>query len=470
MSEAELCALGAVTAAAMFRARKLSPVELMEAVIRRAEATEPEINAFTYTHFDTAMEAARDAERAFMQGNAETFGALAGLPVAVKDSGEIEGMPNSMGALAYRDHVGRRSSFANSRVLAAGAIVHARTATPEFSCAATCHTRLWGVSRNPHNPAYSPGGSSGGSGASLAAGSTSLATGSDIAGSIRIPASCCGVVGYKPPHGRVPMDPPFNLDRYCHAGPMARSVADAALLQTVLAGPHPEDITSLPAVPPLSTAMPELRGWRIAASFDLGFHEVDGDVRRNMAAALDLFRQMGCEVEEVALPWTVSLQEAAFIHLAHFFGASIAADMAGREETMTPYARAFAEASRSITPQDHLRGLEAEAAAGAAFGRMMEGFDLFICPTTALPSVPAAFDHATDSLDINGRPVDPFLGWLMTPAFNILSTRPVLAVPAGRAASGVPTGIQIVGRPFDDQSVFDAGLAFEAATGRFPAA
>lgn len=467
MSDTALHTLTATEAAALFRKRSLSPVELMEAVIRRAEETEPTISAFTYTHFDTAMDAARDAEHAFMGGEADRLGPLAGLPVAVKDSGEIAGMPNSMGSLAYRDHVATRTSFANARVLGAGAIVHARSATPEFSCAATCHSRLWGVTRNPHNPDFTPGGSSGGSGACLAAGSAPLATGSDIAGSIRIPASCCGVIGYKPPHGRIPMDPPFNLDRYCHAGPMARTVADAALLHNVMAGPHPEDATSLAPVPPISTRPRDLKGLRIAASFDLGFYHVDDEVRANMAGALDIFRQLGCHVEEVALPWQSDLQDAALAHLGHIFGASIAADMAGREEMMTGYARAFAETSHGVTAQDHLRGLEIEARAGAAFGRMMEGFDLFICPTTALPAVPAAFDQSADHLTINGHPVHPMLGWAMTPAFNILGTRPVLAVPSGRAGSGVPTGIQIVGGRFQDQAVFDAGLAFETVRGGF---
>lgn len=467
MSDDTLCDLTASEASELFRKRALSPVELMTAVIGRAEATEPAISAFTYTHFDAALEAAREAETRFMRGEARGLGPLSGLPVAVKDSGEIAAMPNSMGSLAYKDHIAKRTSLANARVVEAGAIVHARTATPEFSCAVTCHSRLWGVTRNPHNTEYSPGGSSGGSGACLAAGSAILATGSDIAGSIRIPASCCGVVGYKPPHGRIPMDAPFNLDRYCHAGPMARSVADTIMLQNVMAGPHPADCTSLNAAAPISQVGRGLKGLRIAASFDLGFYEVDPDVRANMAQALDLFQDLGCQVEEVNLPWTTALEQAALTHLTHIFGASIAADMEGREDMMTGYARAFAEGSRGASARDHLRGLEVEARSGAEFGALMESFDLFICPTTALPSVPATFDHSTDQLTINGTQVDPFLGWVMTPAFNMLSACPVLAVPSGRSHSNVPTGIQIVGKALQEQRVFDAGLAYEQACGGF---
>lgn len=245
MADTALCYLPATEALARFRDGSLSPVELMAAVIARAEAVEPVINAFSFRHFQQAMDQARAAEARYRRRGSDP-GPLEGLPLAVKDSSEIAGMPNSSGSILFKDHVAQSTSFVNQRLLNAGAIVHARTTTPEFSCAVTCHSRLWGVSRNPWNPRYTPGGSSGGSGASLAAGSTTLATGSDIGGSIRVPASCCGVVGYKPPYGRNPQEPPFNLDHFCHVGPMARTVADTLLLQNLMSGPHPGDQVSLP--------------------------------------------------------------------------------------------------------------------------------------------------------------------------------------------------------------------------------
>ncbi|HEX9447740.1 MAG TPA: amidase, partial [Dongiaceae bacterium] len=222
MSDSDLCYLSASEAQRLFRKRKLSPVELMQAVITRADKVNRRVNAFTFTHFDEAMDLARVAEAKFISRTAR-LGALEGLPVAAKDESWITGKPTSYGSLITKDYMATSTSPNNARILKAGGIVHARTATPEFSCASFTHSRLWGVTRNPWNTRYTPGGSSGGSGAALASGITALATGSDIGGSIRIPAGASGVVGYKPPYGRNPDDAPFNLDPYCHTGPMARS-------------------------------------------------------------------------------------------------------------------------------------------------------------------------------------------------------------------------------------------------------
>ncbi len=464
MADTDLCTMSAVEAAARFRDGSLSPVEVMEAMVARAEAVEPRVNAFAYRHFDSAMEQARAAEAAFRTSGAR-LRPLTGLPVAVKDSTEIAGMPNSCGSVPLKDRLATHTSFVNARVLDAGGIVHARTTTPEFSCSATCHSKLWGVTRNPWNPDFTCGGSSGGSGASLAAGTSSLATGSDIAGSIRIPASCCGVVGYKPPYGRNPQDPPLNLDFYCHAGPMARTVADTILLQNVMSGPNPGDIAALPEDVAVVAKPRAMRGTRIAACLTLGFYALDPEVEANARASLEIFRDLGAIVEEVGLPWGADVLEAARAHLTHVFGASLAPMLDAHEAEMTGYAAQFARDGRASRAGDHLRGLETVGRMWEDFGALMQRFDLFVCPTTALPAVPAEFDHSRDRLRIAGVEVDPFLGWVMTPAFNMLSRCPVLSLPSGRARDGVPTGIQLVGRAYDDQGVFGAGLAFERAAG-----
>ncbi|RUW97432.1 amidase, partial [Mesorhizobium sp. M8A.F.Ca.ET.023.01.1.1] len=235
MSDLDLCYMPASEALRLFKARKLSPVELMQATIRRAEATKSAINCFTFTHFEEAMKLAAKAEARYAKG-ART-GALEGLPIGIKDESYIKGKPTSHGSLLSRDAISGHTSTMNERIIKAGGIVHARTATPEFSCAGYTWSKRWGVTRNPWNRDFTPGGSSGGSAATLASGTSSIATGSDIAGSIRIPASACGLVGYKPPYGRNPDEPPFNLDFYCHTGPLARNVRDAILLQNVMAGP-----------------------------------------------------------------------------------------------------------------------------------------------------------------------------------------------------------------------------------------
>ncbi|MDJ0608429.1 MAG: amidase [Kiloniellales bacterium] len=462
MTDLELCYLPATEAIARFKARSLSPVELMRAVIGRAEAVEPEINALTYTFFEQALEQARKAEARYMKTDGRTR-ALEGLPVAVKDESTIKGQPTSNGSLILQDQVADKTSFLNERVLRAGAIVHARTATPEFSCAGYTHSRLWGVTRNPWNPAFTPGGSSGGSSAALASGTAALATGSDIGGSIRIPASTCGLAGFKPPYGRNPEDPPFNLDFYCHTGPLARNVGDIVLIQNVMCGPHPQDIATLrPKLRLPATAKP-IDGWKIAASMDLGFYEVDRDVRRNTEAALEVFRGLGATVEQVELPWTQKMLEAGLRYLEHLFGASISTYLEEHGEKLTSYARAFAEKGRDSKSTDFLRSLEVAGEMYETFGPIMAKHDLFICPTTALPAVKADFDQSRDTVEINGKAVNPMLGWVMTSPFNTLSRCPVLTLPSGRAGNGVPTGIQLVGKTYRDVDVIRAGLAYEAA-------
>src|SRR4030081_363740 len=266
--------LSATDALRMFRSRELSPVELVTAVIAQAEKVEPKINAFADKHYESALEEARAAEARY-SNRGDGARPLDGLPVAVKEEAAIKGQKNTLGSLALKDVVADHTSVFVQRILDAGGIVHARTTTPEFACAPVTWSRLWGVTRNPWNGEFSPGGSSGGSGASLAAGSTALATGSDIAGSIRIPASFCGVVGFKPPYGRVPQLPPYNLDTYCHCGPLGRTVADCLLFENALAGPHPDDVVSLRPKLELPQQLEGVKGMRIALSNDLGDWPID---------------------------------------------------------------------------------------------------------------------------------------------------------------------------------------------------
>jgi amidase len=463
MTDIDLCYMPASEALQRFKAKTLSPVELMDAVIARAESTKDKINAFTYTHFDEAMEAARKAEARYARG-ART-GALEGLPVGIKDESFIKGKPTSGGSLIMKDFVGGHTSTMNERIMKAGGIVHARTATPEFSCAAYTWSRLWGVTRNPWNPDFTTGGSSGGAGASLAAGTSAIATGSDIGGSIRIPASACGVVGYKPPYGRNPDDPPFNLDFYCHTGPLARTVEDAILLQNVMTGPSPHDIASLRPKLRLPSSFKPIKGWKVAYSIDLGSYEIDPDVRRNTLAALDVFRSLGAEVEEVDLGWGAEVLEAGLSYLTHLFGASLAKLVAEQGDLMTTYARRFAEDGAASKATDFVGSLDVAGRMYMTLGPLLERYNVLICPTNALPAVAADHDQSKDEVRINGKVVNPSLGWVMTTPFNTMSRCPVLSVPSGHASNGVPTGIQIVGRTYCDADVFRAGMAYERAIG-----
>jgi amidase len=465
MSDQELCYLTATEALARFRAKKLSPVELMKALIARAEKVQPKLKPFTYMHFEEALGLAKQAEAKYAKG-AKT-GALEGLPIAIKDESYIKGKPTSFGSLITKDFIPDKTSANNARIMKAGGIVLGRTATPEFSCASVTHSKAWGVTRNPWNPKFTPGGSSGGSGAALAAGVTTLAMGSDIGGSIRIPASATGVVGYKPPYGRNPDDPPFNLDPYCHTGPMTRSVADAILLQNVICGPSPTDIASLRPKLTLPADYKPIKDWRIAYSMDLNCFEVDKEVVANTKRALDVFRELGATVEEVDLKWGTWALETGVAHLDHLFGTFMSKMAKKHAKIMTHYALDFAKAARKSKAEDFLGAMEGAAKMYETFGPMMESHDIFICPTLALPAVKADFFSGPEVLKINGKvsKFHPILGWCMTSPFNTLSRCPVLAVPSGHAKNGVPTGIQIIGRTYEDATVFQAATAFEAAVG-----
>lgn len=458
----DICYLSAREALSRFRDRSLSPVELMEAVARRIEAVNPAVNAFTHTYLDEAMSQARAAEQRYM-GQGGKPRALEGLPVCIKDETTIRGQNTTSGSLIFKDKVDDRTSFSVDRILRAGGIVHARSTAPEFCIAAVTHSKLWGVTRNPWHTDYTPGGSSGGSAAALAAGMSTLANGSDIGGSIRIPASCCGVVGYKPPYGRVPEDPPFNFDYYCHEGPLARTVMDTALLANVMSGPHPKDITTLRQRLRIPDELPDARGLRVAWSMDLGYCAVDEDVRRNTLAALDAFRELGASVEEVEVGWNEDVLTAWMNHCGHLFGAMIAEHLSRHRDLMTGYARSFAEFGRTTSAADFVAAITEANRMYERFGPLLERHDVFICPTTALPAVAAGHEPSRDTVCIAGRKVEPVLGWCMTYPFNILARCPVISVPSGHSRDGVPTGIQIVARTYDDLRVFRAAAAFERA-------
>ncbi|MFP6741572.1 MAG: amidase, partial [Alphaproteobacteria bacterium] len=381
----------------------------------------------------------------------------------IKDEIGVGGKRSTQGSLLLQDDVSEQSGFVVERLEQAGAIIHARTATPEFCLLFQTHSRLWGVTRNPWNLDYTPGGSSGGGAAQLAAGTTTLANGSDIGGSIRIPASCAGVVGFKPPYGRVPEDGGFNLDFYCHEGPLARTVADCALFENCIAGPHPKDITTVRPKLTIPKDLKNIKGWKIAYSIDLGYCEVDPDVRANTEAAVQTFRELGCTVEEIDLGWSMKVLSAAMSHLGHLFGGSMAKHLALHRHEMTNYARALAEFGRTTTAEEFLAAMAYADEMYSTLGPALEKYNVLICPTTALPAVPADHDWTTQPVIINGVEVDPLLGWVMTYPFNVMSRCPVMSVPSGHAANGVPTGLQIVGRTFDDVSVFRAAAAFERA-------
>jgi Asp-tRNA(Asn)/Glu-tRNA(Gln) amidotransferase A subunit family amidase len=460
-ADLELCYLPATDVLAQFRARSLSPVEYLEALIKRAYETETAINAFAFTWFDEAMDQARIAEGKYGKTNAG-LGPVEGLPIAIKDEMDIAGQPMTNGSLYLKDNISTETHYAIQRLLDGGAIVHARTATPEFSCAGIASSKIHGVTSTPWNKEFTSGGSSGGSAASLAAGSTALASGSDIGGSIRIPAAACGVVGFKPPYGRNPDNTLFAFDMYAVMGPMSRTIDDAILMQNIMCGPHPLDNASIRPKYVLPESYDDIKGLKIAWSMDLGFFEVDEHVRTNTKRTLDILRDLGAELVEVDFGWSAEADRCAQNYLDHLFGGYIKEFIATDPALATPWANYCAGAHEGVTAIEFMAAYEMQAKMSHHVGAIMEDCYAFICPTLGCHEIPA--DHHPDEpVIINGVTVDPLYGWCMCHPFNMLGRLPVLSVPSGMGGNGLPTGIQIAARHLDDERVFRIGKALQQA-------
>ena len=460
----ELHYLSATEVLQGFRTRTISPVEVFDAVAARADAVEPTVGALLERdHEDFRAAAVAAGER--YAGRGEPPRRLEGLPVALKEEQPITGRSSRYGSLLTEGLVADETHPVAERVYAAGAIVHARTTTPEFSCAGFTHSTLWGVTRNPWNPDFTPGGSSGGSGAALASGTTYLASGSDIGGSIRIPASFCGVVGFKAPYGRVPALPPFNRDVYCHDGALGRTVADVALLHNVIQGQHPFDHVSLPALP-IPEQLGDLRGLRVALAVTLGDLAVEPEVETNTRAFADALKGAGAVVEEVAVPFSSEeLIEVALTHYGAVMGPSMAEAGDPDDPRFMGYTRQFlAESSAAFARSGTYTGLLGEATVHQALATVFTRHDALVCPTVGALGFEAGQEYA-DGIEVAGRLVAPYIFAALTPVFNVASRHPVLAVPSGRASNGVPTGVQVVARPYDDLTAFQVGAAAERELG-----
>jgi amidase len=455
----ELCFMSATDAIEAFRLRELSPVDLAKALIARSEKLQPLINVFTHTFYAEALEAAKIAERAYLQDTARP---LEGICFTCKDFHAVKGQITTYGSKAFSTHRPRYTVPYVKRLLDAGAIMMSRSTTPEFAYDARTNSPLWGPTRNPWNLAYSAGGSSGGSAAAVASGMATVADGTDGGGSIRIPAAACGVVGYKPPLGRNPSDREHPLETMLHYGPITRSVADAALMQNVTSGAHDDDVMSLRDSVVVSARVQPLSGTRIALSMDLGFFHLDREVRQNTSAAAQALREIGCVVEEVQVGWDWDVVRAWSTRWATML-AGLHGELLGKfEPDLDPDVVAYIRKGMATDAVTLYRTNQVVARMYSALAAIFATHDALICPTLALPSVRHEEDYKDFRIDGQRIPLSRG-GWSMTSPFNLIGQCPVMSVPTGFSSIGVPTGMQIVGPTFSEATVFKIASAFEAA-------
>jgi Asp-tRNA(Asn)/Glu-tRNA(Gln) amidotransferase A subunit family amidase len=454
----DICALGAVEMLRLFQAGELSPVEAMCAHLDRIEMVQPALNAFCFVYHDWAMAAARAAEAAYLAGGEAP--PLLGVPIAIKDFTPVAGTITTRGSATLKDWQAPADPVIVRRLLEAGAILVGKTTTPEFAFSSFTRSPLWGETRNPWHRDRTCGGSSGGSAVAVTTGCVALAEGSDMGGSIRIPAALCGVVGLKPSLGRIPMDIlPTSFDLMSHFGPLARSVEDAALFLRVTEGPDDADILSQMRPEPLGDCLAgRVEGVRVALSPDLGFYRVDPDIVANLRGVAADLSAAGAVVEEIRLDWTVEVATAWASYWEVFLAAIVGHNPPAQEAIMDPDLVAVMRAGRQANAVEIKRLEMVRTRQWRALATVFQRFDVLICPTMAITAPPVTAGDA----DFEHVAADGYLhGFDMTAPFNNIAQCPTLSVPSGMSPDGLPTAVQIIGRRFDDPMVLRVGRAIE---------
>ncbi|MDL2405869.1 amidase family protein [Rhizobium calliandrae] len=472
----DLPTLTAVETTELVRKKTISPVETVRAAIERIEQRNPSINAVIFTDFEGALNQAADLEKRIMRG--DNVGPLAGLPSLMKDLFDFKpGWPSTLGGIpSLRDYRPNVWSTYPRKMEAAGAILLGKTNSPVMGFRGTTDNPLFGPTKNPFELSKNSGGSSGGSAAAVADGLVPVAGASDGGGSIRIPASWCGVVGFQPSFGRVPLITRPNAfeatSPFVYQGPIARTVADIALVMDSLAGYDPHDPFSIATPTSFAEPLPfaGLAGKRIGYTADFGIFPVEREVGDCVASAVQAFADAGATIDEVQLVLPFSVTELSDLWCRLITAGSCAAlrnlkhsgiDLLGDNSDEMPepllhWLRRVSEQSL----EERQRDQEMRSIVFDAFADLFLHYDLIASPTTAALPV----DNATGGLtngpsQINGIEVDPQIGWCMTYLTNMTGNA-AASVPCGMSR-GLPVGLQIIGRRYGDMDVLAACAAFE---------
>ena len=476
-SQTSLVSLSAIEQRRLIGAKQISPVELLQACITRIEAVNPAVNALCQTDFDRALAQARVAEAAVMRG--EALPLLHGLPVGVKDLEDSAGLRTTYGNTAHRNHVPQADCVLVQRLRAAGALIAAKTNTPDMGAGANTRNAVWGATGNPFDPTRNAGGSSGGSAVALACDMLPLASGSDLGGSLRIPAGYCGVVGLRPSTGVVASgDRLLGFSPLSVLGPMARSVADLALMLAAIAGPHPADPLSAPfdasGLPALRPA--DLSQLRVGFSEDFGGCLVDEDIRRSFRARIAAIAPMFASCEPLGVNLVHGLDggqgerssaDFAFdvLRAEGFLAAHAGTDRAALSANLA----ANLALAEQFSLADHARAHQLQTRLQRRLADAMRadhgGFDLVISPVTGVSPFAWTTLYAES---VQGLPTRNYYHWVGLTYLVSLSTHPALSLPCGVDEQGLPFGLQLIGRARGDAALLAAALALESATAAQP--
>jgi amidase len=458
----DLISHSAAKLAELIRRREVSPVEIVEAHLHRVEAINPSLNAIV-TLAPEAIDRAREAEAAVIRG--DDLGALHGVPFTIKDTIETAGLRTTSGTALRADHIPDRDAGAVARLKAAGAIILGKTNTAEMAMDYTADNPVFGRTNNPHDLSRTPGGSSGGEAAAIATCMSPGGLGTDLAGSIRIPAHFCGIAGLKPTTGRVPDSGEFPSSTGPYAlgsavGPMARRVEDLHLLFNALIGLGvPQSFAPIPALRNRAV----IRGWRVAWYEDDGVVPVTEETRRAVQAATRALADAGLATEEHRPPgierghdlWLKLFARASVVVLRELYS--------GHEDKAGAFVRwrlATADNTPAPTLDEYIADWMARDQLRATLVEWMDTTRLIVAPVGATP----AFEHDAHKVTVNERTFSTFRAFSYSQAFNVFDL-PSVSIPAGRSTAGLPIGVQIVGRPFEEEAVLAAAAIVEEALG-----
>lgn len=449
--------------AAAVRSRAISARELLDLHLARIAERNPELNAIVSLDGERARAGAAAADEALASG--AEVGPLHGLPFAFKDTHAVAGWRTTYGSPLFADHVPDTDELIVERVRRAGVVVVGKTNVPEFAAGSHTFNTVFGLTRNPVDPTRSAGGSSGGAACALASGMVPLADGSDMGGSLRNPASFCGVVGLRPSLGRVPEWPLYNQwESTSVGGPMARNVGDLALLLSVMAGPDPRAPQAL-TEPGTSFAGPlsgSLAGLRVALSTDLGgAFEVDHEVAAVVEGSASVFTAGGAAVS-AAHPDLAEADDTFRTlrawHLQAKFGRLLAEHPDSFKQSLADNIRL----GETLSGADVARAYTQRTALSERMRHFFTSYDVLVLPTSQVPPFPADQEYPSA---INGRPMATYLDWMRASYLITVTGCPAISVPAGLTSDGLPVGIQIVAPHGGERRLLEVAAAFEAAVG-----